>query len=461
MKKSSFLILVFFTMVPGSCKKYLDVNTDPNNPVDVQASLILSPVELNISDNVYGGNAAIILQYFVQGIAPNQPNPGLWNYQLFNNTTDGDWSVVYTTCLQNLKFLNEKAEAKSSYNYSGIAKILSAYTLGVATDLWGDIPYSQAFQGSSKFTPVYDKQEDIYKTIQSLLSAGIADIAKSSTIVPGGDDYFYNGDMTKWKKLAYTLKARYYMHLIKATGYTASGQADSALAALANGMSSNGDDLQFLYDGAAGDENSWNLAFSPVSTAVLNATFVDSLVARNDPRLPKMVLPAAGTGLYTGRKIGTVTGSLDSYSYPADFYGAAAAYNHIVSYSEALFIKAEAVFIKSGAAAASPVYVSAVKSHFAKLGLDTTSAAVLTYIAGRSITSANAMQRIMEEKSTANFLNLENYNDWRRTGYPALSPVTGALSAIPRRMLYPESELLSNSQPQQTALATDRVWWDK
>ncbi len=461
MKKLSLLILVCFTMALGSCKKYLNVNTDPNNPVDVQASLILSPVELNISDNVYGGNAALILQYFVQGIAPNQPNPGLWNYQLFNNTTDGDWAVVYTTCLQNLKLLNEKAQTNSSYNYSGIAKILSAYTLAVATDIWGDIPYTQAFQGSSKFTPAYDKQEDIYKTIQSLLSAGIADIAKNSTVVPAGDDYFYNGDMTKWKKLAYTLKARYYLHLIKATGYTASAQADSALAALANGMASNGDDLQFTYDGAAGDENSWNLAFSPVSTAVLNATFVDSLVARNDPRLPKMVLPAAGTGLYTGRRIGTVTGSLDSYSYPADFYGATTAYNHIVSYSEALFIKAEAVFIKSGVAAASPVYVSAVKSHFAKLGLDTTSTTVLTYISNRAITASNALQRIMEEKSTANFLNLENYNDWRRTGFPALSPVSGALSAIPRRMLYPESELLTNPQPQQTALATDRVWWDK
>ena len=216
MKKIAFLVLACFAIALGSCKKYLDVNTDPNNPVDVQSSLILAPVELNISDNVYAGNAAVILQYFVQGIAPNQPNPGLWNYQLFNNTTDGDWAIVYTTCLQNLRLLNQKAEATNSYNYSGIAKILTAYTLGVATDIWGDIPYSRAFQGSSKFTPAYDKQEDIYKTIQSPLSAGIADIGKASTIVPSGDDYFYNGNMAKWKKLAWPLKARFYMHLTKA-----------------------------------------------------------------------------------------------------------------------------------------------------------------------------------------------------------------------------------------------------
>jgi len=448
-------------MAAGGCKKYLDVNTDPNNPVDVQPALILAPVELNISDNVYGGNASTILQNFVQGIAPNQANPGLWNYQLFNNTTDGDWSVVYTTCLQNLKNLNEKAEKTGSYNYAGIAKILSAYTLAYATDTWGDIPYSQAFQGSSKFTPVYDKQEDIYKAIQALLSAAIADIGKNSTVLPKGDDYFYGGTMIKWKRLAWMLKARYFMHLSKAPGYTASVQADSVLAALAGGMTANTDDLDFVYTGAAGSENIWNLTFSPVTTYVLNSTFVDTLKARSDPRLSKMASPAAGTGLYTGRKIGTALASLDTYSYPADFYGSVTAANHLVSYSEALFLKAEAVYIKSGAVAALPVYTSAIKSHCAKLGLDTTSAAVLTYIAGRTLTTTNALQRIMEEKSVANFLNFETYNDWRRTGYPALTPVTGALSAIPRRMLYPQSEILTNAQPQQSALATDRVWWDK
>lgn len=461
MKKRFSFIIILFAVAAGGCKKYLDVNTDPNNPVDVQPALILSPVELNISDQVYAGNAATILQNFVQGIAPNQANPGLWNYQLFNNTTDGDWSVIYTTCLQNLKIMTEKAEKAGSYNYSAIGKILSAYTLAVATDIWGDIPYSQAFQGNGKFTPVYDRQEDIYKAMQGLLSAAIADIGKNSVVVPQGDDYFYGGAMAKWKKLAWALKARYFMHLTKASGYTASIQADSALAALANGMTSNGDDWDFAFMGTAGSENSWNLTFSPVTTYVLNSTFVDSLKARNDPRLPKMVSPAAATGLYNGRTIGSAIASLDTYSYPADFYGSVSASNHLFSYSEALFLKAEAVWIKSGAAAAQPVYTSAIKSHCAKLGLDTTSAAVLTYIAGRPLTTANALQRIMEEKNVANFLNLENYNDWRRTGYPVLTPVIGALSAIPRRMLYPESELLTNSQPQQSALATDRVWWDK
>jgi hypothetical protein len=67
---------------------------------------------------------------------------------------------------------------------------------------------------------------------------------------------------------------------------------------------------------------------------------------------------------------------------------------------------------------------------------------------------------IIEEKAIANLFNLETYNDWRRTGYPVLTLVEGALSAIPRRLLYPQSEIITNAQPQQSAKLTDRVWWD-
>ncbi|MEP7144190.1 MAG: SusD/RagB family nutrient-binding outer membrane lipoprotein [Ferruginibacter sp.] len=461
MKKSFFILTLFISTLSG-CKKFLDVNTDPNNPVDVQESLILAPAELNISDNIFAGNAAIIIQNYLQAIAPNQENPGLWNYQLFNIDVDGDWSAVYVGGLNNLNILNIKATASGKSNYAAIAKILSAYVLGTATDIWGDIPYTEAFKGSANFTPVYDKQEDIYKSVQTLLAAALDDIAKGSTVVPGGDDYFYNGDMAKWKKLAYTLQARYYMHLTRAPGYTAAAQADNALQALNNGMLSNDDDLKFAYEGGAGNENPWNLTFGPVTTYVLNATFIEKLKATGDPRLPVLVKKADATGLYAGRVIGTPpAGALDSYSYPGNFIAAASAPNYIVTWSEALFLKAEATFIKSGAAAASPYYVQGIQSHFLKSGFDTASAAVRSYINSRSITNANAIQRIMEEKSIANFLNIENFTDWRRTGYPSIMKVLGALSEIPRRLLYPESELLGNAQSQQTAKITDRLWWDQ
>lgn len=84
-----------------------------------------------------------------------------------------------------------------------------------------------------------------------------------------------------------------------------------------------------------------------------------------------------------------------------------------------------------------------------------------SYLTSRgTLTSANAMKLIIEEKVVANFLSMENYVDWRRTGFPALTKVKNALSDIPRRVLYPQSEMTSNPQPQQNAKLTDRVWWD-
>src|SRR3954466_3954045 len=112
MKQSLIIILMTGALFITGCKKFLDVNKDPNNPTDVQEALLLAPIEQNISDNVQGGNASIIVQNYLQNIAPNQPNPGLWNYQSFNINFDGDWSNFYVVCLNNLKILNEKAEGK-------------------------------------------------------------------------------------------------------------------------------------------------------------------------------------------------------------------------------------------------------------------------------------------------------------------------------------------------------------
>ncbi|HEX5154305.1 MAG TPA: SusD/RagB family nutrient-binding outer membrane lipoprotein [Parafilimonas sp.] len=459
MKNIVFLLLITAGLITTGCKKFLDVNKDPNNPTDVQESLLLAPIEQNISDNIQGGFGSVNIQNYVQNIAPNQPNPGIWNYQSFNADFDGDWYNFYVVCLNNLKILNDKAEGDGNTNYAAIAKILTAYTLGTATDYWNDIPYSKGFDKSNFLVP-YDSQESIYDTVHALLTRAIANIDNNNGAVPGSDDYFYSGDMEKWRKAAWAFKARYAIHLTKAPGHTASAQADEALSYLQNAMQSNNDDLKFTYEGNTGSENIWNLTFSPVTTYVLNETLVDTLVNRNDPRLPVIVLPAEQTGLYHGRRTGTETQELTTYSYPADFYGGVTSSNYIITYNECLFIKAEATLIKSGYPAAEAVYEDAIQSNFSKLGIDPSSADASAYINSRKLTSANAIQHIMEEKAVANIFNLETFNDWRRTGYPILQPVDGALSAIPRRLLYPQSEILTNAQPQQSATLTDRVWWD-
>ncbi|RQO65292.1 SusD/RagB family nutrient-binding outer membrane lipoprotein [Pedobacter sp. KBW06] len=464
MKKIALALTVISLVMGSGCKKYIDVNNDPNRPINVNEPLMLAPIEMLISQNINAagdGNLSIVLQQYIQVIALNQVAPNFGTYLMYSQDMDGDWNNMYVRTLNNLSILKTKAAGNGNANYSGIAKILTAYCIGTASDAWGDIPYSAAFNGKGNLTPVYDSQESVYKQINTLLEEGIADIAKKTGLKPGSDDYFYSGDMDKWTKLAYTLKARYLMHLTKAPGYSATTQAQLALTALNNGMTTNADDLKMVFTGTPGTENPWQQNFLPASTLVLANTFVDGFKTRNDPRLTKMIAPAKETGLFTGREAGLdEIGSLESYSIPAAFYAAPGAFNYLVNYTEALFLKAEATFIISGAAAAQPIYTEAVKAHMTKVGVSTGDADLYLNSRG-SLSSANAVRLIIEEKSIANFLNAENYTDWRRTGFPALTKVKNALSEIPRRVLYPNTEIISNPQPQQSAKLIDRVWWDK
>jgi hypothetical protein len=460
--KKSLLIFTFVASVLTGCKKFLDVNDNPNVPSSVSESLRLAPLEAGISQYIAAGNASSLVNQWMQNCVPNQPLPNTVNYMVTSSTFDDFWNSYYVIEMNNLHLLNVQSLANGNSMYAGISKILTAYTLGNATDLWGDIPYSQSFNGTGNTTPAYDKQEDIYKSIQSLLDSAIIAINEGKGATPSTDDYFYNGDMSKWAKMAYTLKARYYMHLTKAPGYTAAEQATLALAALNNGMSSNDDDCTFPYAGSSNSSNPWYLHFFNTTTLTLSSKYVDSLKARNDPRLPYLVSKAEGTGLYTGNVIGAGAGTLSDFSVPGTFYGGISADVYVLNAAEAMFLKAEATYIISGYAVAQPVYRAAVAGNLFKLGVDTSSAAAQTYLSLRgTLTAANAMQRIIEEKNVANFFSQEGYVDWRRTGYPVLQVIANNnVPVIPRRFLYPLNEISANPQEIQSAALSDKVWWD-
>jgi hypothetical protein len=462
MKRSFIIIITLAATVFTGCKKFLDVNDNPNVPSTVSESLMLAPLEAATSQYIAAGNGSSLVNQWMQNCVPNQPLPNTVNYMVTSSTFDDFWGSYYVGVMNNLHLLNVQATANGNGMYAGISKILTAYTLGNATDLWGDIPYSEAFTGVGNTTPAYDAQEDIYKSIQALLDSAIVEVNEGAGTTPSTDDYFYSGDMTKWAKMAYTLKARYYMHLTKAPGYTASAQATLALAALSNGMTSNDDDCFFPYTGTSTSSNPWYLHFFNTTTLTLSSKYVDSLKAHSDPRLPYLVSKAEGTGLYTGNEIGAGAGTLSDFSVAGSFYGGIASNVYVLNAAEAMFLKAEATYIISGYAAAQPVYRAAVAGNLLKLGIDTTSAAAQAYLSLRgTLTAANAVQMIIEEKNTANFFSQEAYVDWRRTGYPDLKVITNNnVTVIPRRFLYPLNEISANPRAIQSATLADKVWWD-
>ena len=466
-----FFMIVLFTAV--SCKKFLDVNKDPNNPTAATENLLLPPLITDIATTVAGGSfsnantsgIAEINAYWMQQLSFNQPLPQFESYKFSTADAEYTWGEMYINIMQNLKRLGDAAKTNGNHSYGVISKVLTAYTLGVTTDMWGDVPFTKAFEGAQ---PTYDKQEDIYKTMETMLDDAIAENElEPGNLTPGTDDFLYQGDMTKWEKFAYALKARNYIHLTKAPGHTAAAQATLALSALDHAFTGTGDEaVATFYANAANHENPWykNTELG-AGGVVLCKTTVDALIARADPRLP-VIANKGSLNTYLGRESSSdVVPDVTIFSTVGDYYAGAAAPLAILSYSELEFIKAEATFIASGAAAAQPIYQQAIKNNMEKMGLDPAGAAVTNYLTARgTLTDANALQRIMEEKSIADFLSVENFNDWRRTGFPALTIVANpqaGVTTIPRKYMYSQQEISTNPQPENTnTKITDRVWWD-
>jgi hypothetical protein len=475
---------------------FSDINEDPNSPTNVTDPLQLSALLATFSYEVVGNEPARTPSMWMQQIAANATPLTEDNYELTSTDVNNLWEFTsYTNVMNNARDLDQRATENGNTAYAGIAKTLYAFNLGVATDLWGDIPFSEAFDPLNT-QPAYDAQEDVYAAVFDLLNQAIADFDANSVQTPGGDDLLYGGDLQKWDRLAHTLLARFHMHLTSAPGNTAQDRAQQALDALQNGFQSNADDADFQYLDAVGSENPWyqfTIDSKWVVSRQLSKQYVDLLKTRQDPRLmvqarqagavnsggavddfePAPITPDVfdiNDSTYVGHANGTSGTLIENISSIGTFYSAPGAPLTWLSYAEAKFLEAEATFITQGAAAADPIYREAIAASMDKLGID--AADRDDYLASRpTLTDGTAMEEIITEKYIANFLSLENFNDWRRTGFPALTPVANRPQTpsgiIPLRYPYPQSELSTNSAsvdatgvPAGFAALEAPVWWD-
>lgn len=466
-----------------SCEKqFLDeVAENPNNPVDAAESVRLSGILSNFSYQVIGNEPPRITSYWIQYLAFTGVAPSEDNYDVDESAVNNLWTYSsYTDVMHNAKLLDEKATANGNFHYAGLAKIMLAWNMSIVTDLWGDVPYSEAWQIDKTTKPKYDTQESIYIAIQDLLDKAIADLDNQSLINPSTDDLVYPqasralwraNSLPKWKRLAYTLKARFYMRLTNAPGYDPVTQSNLALAALANGFTSNEDNADFTYEDRLGSENPWyqyTIDGKWIDDARLSESYVTRLQTLNDPRLSVQAQPNESEGIYAGAPNGVGSGTNADISVIGNFYSDAGAPLQWLTFAEAKFLEAEATYRTQGATAAEPVFKEAIQASMEELGVD--QAQAQTYIEAQSLNTSDPLEQIMEQKYIALFLQFEPYNDWRRTGYPNdLQPAADAvISTIPVRFPYPEQELLNNAENvNQTGVPVGfgslsiPVWWDK
>jgi hypothetical protein len=455
----SIMAIVIFMITSQSCKKGLleGVNDDPNSPLTVTPRVLLPGAEGSLAYS-QGGDVERFTSIMVQNITGfSRQFGGYQNYSFTEEDFNNLWYNLYAATMENFKTIVNIDTANPGFYtiYGGIAKIQLAYTLGMTTDLWGDIPYNDAFLGNANLTPAYQPQQEIYDTIQSLLTQGIDELTNdpgTDLDVPTDNDFIYSGDVPSWIAFAHALKARFYLHLTKVDGNNGATAAQQALDEInAGGVISTA-----AYPFSATGQSPWyqyitqrdDITYSAEEDGVGN-TLTNTMSSRGDPRYPVYI---------------DVNGDFFGVGYLNAFFGNDASSVYLMTTSEQYFIEAEAKLRLDDQAGAQSALINAINEDFTMLGLNPGDSAETAYVATYATLTGdfNAdLQTIITEKWIANYLHPESWVDYRRTGYPALTPNSG--SEIPRRFIYPTDERLynPNSINQNSDMFQPRLWWDQ
>lgn len=426
------LFLVF------SCEPFLEgTNENPNDPVSVSPSALLSPAELTLAYEYHANFSrwsGIFVQH-VEGVARQQAGFNSYNFAGSNFSTD--WSNLYVDVLQNLNIMIDNSTESNYRHYVGAGQALKAFTLMLMTDYWNSIPYTEAFGGVEVLQPAFDSQASIYDEVHSLLSAARSNFAGSDGGLALEGDVMYGGDVAAWIKATHAIDARAYLHqsLLSGSNYTA------ALNSIAQSFTSSADNMTFKFGSAATTAAPWYQFNRDRGDIGFNSTFGDALAAVSDPRLD--IYDGDGSSLF-----GDVLDTHEYFVIDQDV--------EFITYTELQFAKAEALIATGGSQAdIREAYLAGIESSFATLGLEAEYAA---YIGQAAVAPATiTLQEVMTQKWFALYANPESFSDWRRTGIPVLEPNNGV--AIPTRWLYPQTEIELNTNTPNATL-TDNVDWD-
>jgi hypothetical protein len=413
-----------------------DATTNPNRPTVANGDQLLVASQTALNQQYTSDLARTACVWMQQCAGTDRQYRQLGLYQYGEDAYNGPFNQVYIGGgLLDIRGIEARADTAKDQVYGGIGRVMEAMAVGLAADVWGDIPYSQAV--SDTLTPVLDPQEQVYAGIQAKLDTAITMLGSKTGAGPDGADLFYSGDATKWLRLAHTLKARFYMHTAERVGNAA---YQNALAQAQQGLQK-GDDLRSYQSSDPNEQNSW-YQFTVIQRAGYmspGAFLVSLLQTRADPRLAQYFDPnAAGSyvGAAPGQQGSAGISTFDESRVAPDFR------QPIVTWAENQLIIAEAAFRLGQTGAA----LAAYNTERADAGVP----------AAGSVTLAD----IMTEKYIALFQNIEVWNDFKRTCLPALTPAQGTVGGIPARLLYAQSERNTNPNVPLPSDQPARNWND-
>ncbi len=508
MRRNIHVALVSLGLLLGTaaCNEFLTgsgLSNDPNRPIAASTQQLFVGVQAG-QFAFQEGTVAMMMCMWVQGCgAANGRFVQQAAQYVFNEGSNiaanqGDWISVYDAGgLIDIKRIESGTMAVGDSTWLGIAKIWEAFTIGTASAMWGDIPYSEAGVNP---TPVLDNRFAILGQLQTVLDQAIAELTNGSGSGPGTSDLVFGGNKAKWIAAASTLKARYYLHTAESLGTPA---YQAAITAATNGISdaTGASDFASFHTAATSERNMWTQfqTSSGFGTDLEAGKFLaDQMNLRKDPRLSfyfcknvtaawtkskayavnarvlgsngyaEVVTTAGTSGTSTSGTTtndGTVVWTNQGLPYGGDDPTTAQPSALVSSFSclpprfaataripYASYAENELILAEAFSTAANPGGDDAVAlTHlnnartFANLKFPATAPLVaLPTLSG--ITGAALLDSIMTEKYAAMFQNIDGISDYRRTCIPAITPAhnTQGFDRVPGRLFYPLNERNAN-----------------
>lgn len=492
--KIAVFLLAIMTFSITSCVDELEeMNQNPNAIEDLPYGMQFTRLQLMASGTRYEMRRAALGWALpaIQQLADINVTTNMLPGDKYIDFLDYHSSLFDRAYLNEYKdladYLKRTSEDPEATNHYAIGRIWSVLSFHRTTDIYGDIPYSEAGQGyiENIWSPKYDAQEDIYMHMLSELEAA-ANLLNESADVVGDQDIVYGGDIAQWRRLAYSLMMRLGFRLVKVDLPAAEVWVKKAIE---GGVMNNLLDVcktehQLL--GGWTNSNPIGESFNVDKFMRLSDTFVSWMEDNGDPRLeiiswvesgaPHQGLPN-GLDPVTLETEGPAGGDLLDYSQINQSLVDRESPFMFMTYAEVEFMLAEAALRGWHSGDAASHYENGVRAamlNWAFYGVEApTVAQIDAYLAANPFNTANGMEMIGEQYWAATFLNpWEGYANWRRVEYPVLTPVNYPGNAtngtIPRRLKYPDSEYTLNEENVRAADSrqgpnefTTRVWWDR
>lgn len=512
----TYIIAVIIVSALVSCSKFLDVNENPNAPSDVPVEQILpnalvSSVNIEIIgiSNSPGVSGSLNQLGSVWGgyWAKATDGPSAASLFLLEETyaveamaSDRDgrnfWEDIYRI-LTNYRNIETKAVLGGDLAYAGIAKIMQGWHFMRLVDLYNNVPFDEALQGTDNATPAFEDGQTVYEKSINLITGGIADIKNAVPFSkhPAADDILFGGNMARWIKFANTVKLRALLRQSQ-IGNTNYINAELAkIEAEGSGFLNVGESALVnpgYTDGTAGLQNPlWETYYRTAAGALTpgyntirpTAFLINEYKRLNDPRLEKLYARTQTTGEYEGVPLGTedvafsmrntspFLGPQENGGQPGALFKRSIQSSVLLGSFESLFLQAEAAGRGWISGEAKAYYNLAIEESFKYMEA---AAGYSDYIIQDKVDldqAVDKIERIIEQKwLSLNTINgFEAWSDYRRLGIPAIPQSLRSPNADPSyrplRLTYRKSELTGNGEEvvKQGNINpfTSTVFWDQ